>query len=147
MSAMAYQIIGVSIVFSTVCSGADQRKHQSSAQLAFGREFPGNRWIPRPKASNAENVSIWRCHHGVWCGHNSRFRNSQFNSSSAALRRHRSQRLNIRLIIDLNCRGMWKIKYIVHISLSQLLSICFRESELPQSWWLTTLLFLCLVVV
>ena len=34
-SAMATQIAGVSIVFSTVCSGADQRKHQSPASLAF----------------------------------------------------------------------------------------------------------------
>ena len=32
---MASQITGVSIVYSTVCSGADQRKHQSSASLAF----------------------------------------------------------------------------------------------------------------
>ena len=35
MSATASQITGVSIVYSTVCSGADQRKHQSSASLAF----------------------------------------------------------------------------------------------------------------
>ena len=32
---MASQITGVSIVYSTVCSGADQRKHQRSASLAF----------------------------------------------------------------------------------------------------------------
>ena len=35
MSAMASQITGVSIVQSTVCSGAHQRKHQSSASLAL----------------------------------------------------------------------------------------------------------------
>ena len=39
MSAMSSQITGVSIIFSIVCSivglGADQRKHQSSASLAF----------------------------------------------------------------------------------------------------------------
>ena len=35
MSAMASQITSVSIVYSTVCSGADQRKHQSSASVAF----------------------------------------------------------------------------------------------------------------
>ena len=35
MSEMASQITGVSIVCSTVFSGADQRKHQSSASLAF----------------------------------------------------------------------------------------------------------------
>ena len=42
IGAMASQIIGVSIVFSTVCSGADQRKLQSSASLAFVRGI--HRW-------------------------------------------------------------------------------------------------------
>ena len=37
MSPMASQITGISIVYSTVCSGADQRKHQWSASLAFVR--------------------------------------------------------------------------------------------------------------
>ena len=37
MGAMAFQIIGVSIVYSTACSGADQRKNQTSASLAFVR--------------------------------------------------------------------------------------------------------------
>ena len=42
MIAMASQITGVSIVRPTVCSGADQRKHQSSASLAFVRGI--HRW-------------------------------------------------------------------------------------------------------
>ena len=42
MSAMACQITGVSIVCSTVCSGADQRTHQSSASLGFVRGI--HRW-------------------------------------------------------------------------------------------------------
>ena len=37
MSAMVSQITGVSIVFSTVFSGADHRKHQGSSSLAFVR--------------------------------------------------------------------------------------------------------------
>ena len=37
MCAMASQITGVSIVCSTVCSGADQRKYRSSPSLAFVR--------------------------------------------------------------------------------------------------------------
>ena len=37
MSAMASQTTGVSVVFSTVYSGADQRKQQNSASLAFVR--------------------------------------------------------------------------------------------------------------
>ena len=42
MSATASQITGASIVCTTVFSGADQRKHQSSAPLAFVRGI--HRW-------------------------------------------------------------------------------------------------------
>ena len=42
MSAMASQITNLTIVYSTVYSGADQRKHQSSASLAFVRGI--HRW-------------------------------------------------------------------------------------------------------
>ena len=42
MGVMASQITGISIVCSTVCSDADQRKHQNSASLAFVRGI--HRW-------------------------------------------------------------------------------------------------------
>ena len=42
MSAVASQITGIAIVYSSVCSCADQRKYQSSASLAFGKGI--NRW-------------------------------------------------------------------------------------------------------
>ena len=42
MSEMASQVISISIICSTIHSGADQRKHQSSASLAFVREI--HRW-------------------------------------------------------------------------------------------------------
>ena len=42
MNTMVSQISGVSIVYLTVCSGADQRKHQSSASLVLVRGF--HRW-------------------------------------------------------------------------------------------------------
>ena len=42
MSAMASQITSLTIVYSTVYSSADQRKHQSSALLAFVRGI--HRW-------------------------------------------------------------------------------------------------------
>ena len=41
MDAMASQVIGISIIYPTVCSGTDQRKHQSSASLAFVRGIHG----------------------------------------------------------------------------------------------------------
>ena len=37
MSVMASQITSLSIVYATVCSDTDQRKHQSSVSLAFVR--------------------------------------------------------------------------------------------------------------
>ena len=40
MGAMVSQIIGVSIVCSTVGSGADQGNHQNSASLAFVKGIP-----------------------------------------------------------------------------------------------------------
>ena len=65
MGAMASQITRLTMVYSTVYSDADQRKHQSSASLALSGEFTGGRWNPRTNrmASNAENVSIWWRHH------------------------------------------------------------------------------------
>ena len=48
MGAMASKITGVSIVYSTICSDADLRKHQSSASPLLG-EFTGDRGIPRTK--------------------------------------------------------------------------------------------------
>ena len=42
MNAMASQITSLTIVYPTVYSGADQRKHQSSASLAFVRGI--HRW-------------------------------------------------------------------------------------------------------
>ena len=50
MWAMASQITSIAIVYSTVYSGADQRKHQSSAPLAFVRGI--HRWP-------ASSLHIW----------------------------------------------------------------------------------------
>ena len=58
MIAMATQITDVSIVCSTVCSGADKKtKHQSSASLAFVRGMhPVTGGLLSLKATNAETV-------------------------------------------------------------------------------------------
>ena len=64
MSTMASQITSLTIVYTTVYSGADQRKHQSSASLAFVRGYsPMTGELPAQRASNAGNVSIWWRHH------------------------------------------------------------------------------------
>ena len=64
-SQIASQITSVTIVYSTVCSDPNQRKHQSSASRTFVRRI--HRWpLDSPhkaEGSNAENVSIWWRHH------------------------------------------------------------------------------------
>ena len=93
MGAMASQITSLTIVCSTIYSGADQRNIKAPRHWPFCGDFTGDRWIPRTKdqlfkvqikenikalrhwplctdfpaqmASNAENVSIWWRHH-VW---------------------------------------------------------------------------------
>ena len=49
MTTLASQITSLTIFYSIVYSGVDQRKHQSSASLAFVRGIHRGRWIPRTK--------------------------------------------------------------------------------------------------
>ena len=68
MDTMTSRITSLTIVYSTIYSGADQSKHQSSASLAFvwgiHRELPAVPGeFPAQMASNAENVSIRSRHH------------------------------------------------------------------------------------
>ena len=69
MGAMTSWITSLTIVYSTVYSAADQRKHQSSAsqKLRVAGLCEGNSLVtgkfPTQMTSNAENVSIlWRHH-------------------------------------------------------------------------------------
>ena len=62
---MAFQITGVSVACSIICLGADQRKHQRSASLAFVRgiyrwpmDSPHQGLITRIK-SPFDNVFMW----------------------------------------------------------------------------------------
>ena len=66
MTTVASQITSLTVVYSTVYSDADQRKHQSSASLAFVREIHRDRWIPRTKGQLRG-----KCFHlmtSSWCG-------------------------------------------------------------------------------
>ena len=49
MTTIASQITSLTVVYSTVYSEVDQRKHQSSASLAFVWGIHRDRWIPRTK--------------------------------------------------------------------------------------------------
>ena len=72
MSMMASQITGLTIVYSTVHLGADQRKHQGITGLCEGNLLVMSEF-PAQGANNMENVSIWQCHHenlhffSCWC--------------------------------------------------------------------------------
>ena len=54
MTTMASQITSLAVVYSIVYSGADHRKHQSSASLAFVRWITGTGEFPSQRASNAK---------------------------------------------------------------------------------------------
>ena len=50
MSTLVSQITSLTVVYSIVYSGVNQRKHQSSASLTFVRGIHRDRWIPRTKS-------------------------------------------------------------------------------------------------
>ena len=62
MGTMASQIISLTIVYSTVYSGEDQRKHQRFASLAFGRGIHSSpvksphKWSVTPKMFPFDDV-------------------------------------------------------------------------------------------
>ena len=64
MDAMASQITSLTVVYSTILTGVDQRtkKKQSSASLAF---VPVTGKFPSQRACNAENGSIWWRHSAI----------------------------------------------------------------------------------
>ena len=64
MGAMTSKITSLTIVYSTIHSGGDQRKHQSSASLAFVRGI--HRWpvnSPHKWPVTRKMFSIWWHHH------------------------------------------------------------------------------------
>ena len=66
MSTMASQITGILIVYSTICSDAEQRKHRSSASLAFVRTihwWPVNSPHKGPEMRKMVPFVIWWRHH------------------------------------------------------------------------------------
>ena len=59
MGTMAHQITSLTIVYSTIYSGAAQRKHQKLRVTGLCAGIsPGTSEFPAQMASNAENVPI-----------------------------------------------------------------------------------------
>ena len=75
MGAMASQITSLTIVYSTVYSGADQRKHQSSASPAFMRGIPRSpvnsphKWPVTPKMFPFDDVIMWVHYYRYYIGY------------------------------------------------------------------------------
>ena len=73
MGAIASQITSLTIVYSTVYSGADQRKHQSSASLAFvwgihrGPVNSPHKWPVTRKMYPFDDVIMMSFRVCVWC--------------------------------------------------------------------------------
>ena len=63
MRAMASQITGVSIVYSTVCSGASKKITKAPRHWLCEGCSPVTGGFPSQRASNAENVPVWWRHH------------------------------------------------------------------------------------
>ena len=102
MTTMASQITSLTVVYSTVYSDADHRKHQSSASLAFVRGIHRDRWIPRTKGQLRG-----KCFHlmtSSWDGPLASIRKESLKKkqlSTCAFMKWRN---------DLKCR--WHIKYV-----------------------------------
>ena len=73
MTTIASQITSLTSVYSTIYSDADQRKHQSSASLAFVWGIHRDRWIPRTegqlrgKCFHLMTSSWWCISVKEWC--------------------------------------------------------------------------------
>ena len=76
MTTIASQITSLTVAYSTLYSDADQRKHQSSASLAFVWGIHRDQWIPRTKGqlrgkcfhlmTSSRDVSEYRMPSYLW---------------------------------------------------------------------------------
>ena len=119
MSLMVSQITSLTIVYSAVYSGADQRKHQRSASLAFVRGIhrgPVNsphKWPVTRKMFPFDDVIMWNQETTIWggfigllmiCEHrrtsvNENFRKFQFTIHVLAIKITESRRGQIRQFV------------------------------------------------
>ena len=134
MGAMASQITSVSIVHSTVCSGTNKRKHQSSASLPFVRgihQGPVNSPHKRPVTQKMspfvyvimnDNTGLGAEQGNIYC------RNEDFCSKSRYLEQgyvnasHRSPQVtNLKNLPKFQMFNVWNKLYTRHTSWSCLI--------------------------
>ena len=83
---MASQITGVSIIYFTVCSGADQRKLQSSASLAFVSGI--HRWLVNSPRKKPATRKIFLFDDVIICNKASYYRTCRWSSNKEHVRSH-----------------------------------------------------------
>ena len=102
MTTIASQITSLAVVYSTVYSDADQRKHQSSASLAFVWGIHRDRWIPHTKGQLRR-----KCFHLMTSSWNARPKNGGlFNSL-------RSRDAYMRQLINHHWFRLWLVAWPV----------------------------------
>ena len=69
MGAIASQITSLTIVYSTVYSGADKKTSKLLVTVLCAMNSPGTGEFSAQSTSNADNVSIWWRHHDIVSGY------------------------------------------------------------------------------
>ena len=144
MSPMASQITGVSVVCSIFCSGADKKKHQSSASLAFVRGV--HRWpmnsphklpvtremFPFDGVVMAEGNAMLLSPH-AWVNYSTwKHRTDDFSVTNRIRWKY--------LFAYISCLMMWLLQNGVNTTTSRFLSICnflwtdFQEKQHNFCW-------------
>ena len=110
MGAMAFQITSLTIVYSTIYSGADQRKHQSPALLAYVRgihRWPvnfGHKWpVTRKMFTLNDVIKKWKISFQIYCEDKQGGARAMFRLLFAASR----CRQNPRELLFFGCWGSW----------------------------------------
>ena len=133
MSAMASQITSVSIACSAICSGADQRKRQSSASLAFVRGI--HRWPVDPPRKGPVTRKLFLFDDVIMNGKWMDLRPRSFiiwdNTSSINLD---PIRWTIDMMILITMSMPWRLLYPLHNNQSFTSTTVVSTHEVPP-WW------------
>ena len=141
MGAMTSQITSLTIVNSSVYSGAETIKVPRHWSLCG--EFTGNRWIPLTKASNAENVSIWWRHHDNVINGMSNIDGSTvpadgFAASPSNLQSQWRTRKRSVYVWYINCMGIseWKYTMVNNFRRNEIfvINVLWRRCFPEQAW-------------
>ena len=140
MGAMASQITSLAIVNSIVYSGVDQRKHQSSASLAFVRGIHRgllncpHKWPVTRKMFPLDDVIMW---HSV---------NMSAALSFVALRRRSPQQQRNQLVADFPATLISKIAGLI-TGTRQVICVKISIWSYIHGWFVMVMLVSCLVPV